>query len=770
MVFSKFAELFSSAPTRSLGPKASALSYKSTGLPPIPGALHGYSFSSPEKKSNLRHSSSLQDLSTYHRLDLEEANLGPGDERISSHALPPYFLQKENGVASFSKEKVSPGIPSRQKKWVRVICVLLCLLMIVFLSFALQYLYSNWSRGPSRFYVVLDCGSTGTRVYVYQASINHKKYGNLPILLKSLPESFQRKSGSQSGRAYNRMETEPGFDKLVHNMSGLNEAIQPLIQWAEKQIPRKSHKTTSLFLYATAGVRRLPSSDSEWLLNNAWSILKRSRFLCKKEWVKIISGVEEAYYGWIALNYHTESLGSSPEKETYGALDLGGSSLQVTFEGEQGDHDETSLKLSLGPVEHHLTAYSLAGYGLNDAFDKSVAHLLKRLPQVTNADLVSGKVEINHPCLQSGYKEQFMCSHCSSIHLQDGSSPTGGKEMAIGKKTLVPVQLIGVPNWAECSKLAKVAVNLSEWSDYTPAIDCELQPCALAENLPRPAGHFYAMSGFYVVYRFFNLTPDAALDDVLEKGREFCEKNWDVAKKSVVPQPFIEQYCFRAPYVVLLLREGLHITDSHVIIGSGSITWTLGVALFEAGKAFPYSGKFHSYDIFEVKINGFVLFAILFASLFMVLCAFSCVGKRGVPKFFRRPYLPLFRHNSVTSTSVLSIPAPFRFQRWSPPINTGDGRVKMPLSPTVAGSQQSPFDTGLGSGSGGIQFSESPFYSPSGGVSHSYSSGSLGQMQFDNSNLGFWTPNRSQMRLQSRRSQSREDLNSSIAEAHLVKV
>lgn len=98
---------------------------------------------------------------------------------------------------------------------------------------------------------------------------------------------------------------------------------------------------------------------------------------------------------------------------------------------------------------------------------------------------------------------------------------------------------------------------------------------------------------------------------------------------------------------------------------------------------------------------------------------------------------------------------------------SGDGRVKMPLSPTVAGSRQSQFDAGLG----GIQFSESSFYSPSSGVAHSYSSGSLGQMQFDNNSLGsLWTPNRSQMRLQSRRSQSREDLNSSIAEAHLVKL
>lgn len=66
---------------------------------------------------------------------------------------------------------------------------------------------------------------------------------------------------------------------------------------------------------------------------------------------------------------------------------------------------------------------------------------------------------------------------------------------------------------------------------------------------------------------------------------------------------------------------------------------------------------------------------------------------------------------------------------------------------------------------------ESSFYPSASSVSHSYSSNNLGQMQFDSSNIGtFWSPHRSQMRLQSRRSQSREDLNSSVAEAHMVKV
>ncbi|KAA8519029.1 hypothetical protein F0562_016197 [Nyssa sinensis] len=777
MVFSRFAEIVSTAVSHLSAPKPSTVPYVSSRLSPPGGSVHGFGFTSSRQKNYLRRSSSLQDFSAYHRLDPEEGDLNHEIDRSLTHAKQPQFLHGENVGSSFSKEKASPGFSFVRKKWVRVIMVLLCVLLFAFLLYSLQFFYSNWSQGTSKFYVVLDCGSTGTRVYVYQASVNYKKESSLPILLRSLPEGFHRKANSHSGRAYNRMETEPGFDKLVHNISGLRGAIKPLIQWAEKQIPKHAHKNTFLFLYATAGVRRLPSSDSGWLLNNAWSILKNSPFLCQREWIKIISGMEEAFYGWIALNYHTGVLGSMPKNATFGALDLGGSSLQVTFESQEHVHNETSLKLSIGPVNHHLSAYSLSGYGLNDAFDKSVVHLLKRFPGITNADLASGNIEIKHPCLQSGYREQYICSQCASIYQKVGSPLIGGKKLGQRGKPGIPIQLVGAPKWNECSALAKVAVNLSEWSDLSPGIDCELQPCALADNLPHPYGQFYVMSGFFVVYRFFNLTSDAVLDDVLEKGQEFCEKTWDIAKNSVTPQPYIEQYCFRAPYIVFLLREGLHIAESQIIVGSGSITWTLGVALLEAGKAFSTKVEPHSYEILQMKITPVILFAIMFVSLFFLICALSCVGN-WMPKFFRRPYLPLFRHSNSSTTSVLNISSPFRFQRWSPVSSgnvnfgvLGDGRVKMPLSPTIAGAQQRTFGAGHGFSSSGIQLTESSLYPSTSSVSHSYSSGSLGQMQFDNSSMGsFWAPHRSQMRLQSRRSQSREDLNTSLAEAHLVKV
>ncbi|TKY58428.1 apyrase 7 [Spatholobus suberectus] len=706
----------------------------------------------PGGNNNLRVSSSLQDLSSYRRLDPEHG------------ALPHDFRKPHN--SSFSKTKPLQVPNPARRKCLAPIALLLSLSLLLLLAYAL---YSRWTQNSAKYYVVLDCGSTGTRVYVYKAEVSHRDNTNLPIAVGSLNSGLRRKRGS--GRAYDRMETEPGLDKLVRNATGLRAALKPLLKWAQKQIPEGSHGSTSLLLYATAGVRRLPFDDSKWLLDSAWNVLKGSPFVCRRDWVKIISGTEEAYFGWIALNYDSGILGVKPRKATFGALDLGGSSLQVTFEGgRQQLNSETSLYVRIGPVNHRLTAYSLAGYGLNEAFDKSVAHVFKELGYSV-ADVVKGDVEVKHPCLQSGYKERFACSHCSAVE-RGGESPRVEGNV-LGKKggLRTVVTLVGAPNWQECSALAKVAVNLSEWSGGSPGLDCEVHPCALRENLPRPVGHFYVISGFFVVYRFFNLSAEATLEDVLEKGREFCEKRWDVARKSVAPQPFIEQYCFRAPYVASLLREGLHITDKHITVGSGSITWTLGVALLEAGKAYSVRFGLRGFDLLQMKINPLVLIPILILSFILLLCALSWVVN-WMPRFFRRQYLPFFRHNSGPGASALNIPSPFRFQRWSP-INSGDGRIKTPLSPTIAGSQDRPFSLGhgLGDNSGSIQLMESSFYPSASSVSHSYSSNNLGQMQFDSSNIGtFWSPHRSQMRLQSRRSQSREDLNSSLAETHMVKV
>ena len=58
---------------------------------------------------------------------------------------------------------------------------------------------------------------------------------------------------------------------------------------------------------------------------------KVSPFLYKEANVKVISGKEEAIYGWITVNFIQGVLTARRRVPTWGILDLGGASTQNTF-------------------------------------------------------------------------------------------------------------------------------------------------------------------------------------------------------------------------------------------------------------------------------------------------------------------------------------------------------------------------------------------------------------------------------------------------------
>lgn len=748
---------------------ASGSSVSSSALPPLASPFRS-AWAGYGKTGGLRLSSSLQDFSTYRKVGSEEVDLALSGAGIL-RTKPSSIREGTGGGTSFSKDKGLPSTPLRKQCWLKVaVGFLLLLLLLILIIAGFGWLKSYRSTEASHFSIVLDCGSTGTRVYVYEWVRNDGKHqGSLPMVLRPFPEGTDGKSRQQNGRAYHRMETEPGFDKLLHNESGLRSAMEPLLQWAEKQIPAHAHKNSPLFLLATAGLRRMPSSDSEWILDKAWSILEESPFMCRRNWVRIITGVEEAYYGWVALNYMMGRLQNMPILETFGALDLGGSSLQVTFESKYG------LNLTIGTMERHLNAYSLTGYGLNDAFEKSVVLLLRKNLKTDSGKFSGGQLHLNHPCIHAGYRQQYSCSQCSFL-LQNGSPLVGGRDIS-KEESRVGLELIGEPNWEECEALAKSTINASEWSHSGAGTDCKQHPCAISDQQQQPQGQFYAMSGFFVVFKFFNLSAAASFNDVLEKGREFCTKTWQDAERSVVPQPFVEQYCFRAPYIVSLLRDGLQLKEQQVVVGSGSITWTLGAALLEAGtfllKRPPVGGQanFHIFEKRHFDLDPTTLTAVLFMFFLIIIFALSCLRK-GILRLWRKPHLPLFGQHTSSGSPIIKIPSPFRFQGRNSigngisPSRSGDGRAKIPLSPSNSGCQQ-PFGLAQSLGGGSVQHADSLKHQSTVSVGLCFPS-NLGQIQTDTGPL--WTPHRGQMRLQSRRSQSREDLSLSVLESHVVKL
>eukprot|EP00250_Pteridium_aquilinum_P011602 c20184_g2_i1 orf=375-2612(-) len=646
---------------------------------------------------NAMHASvSLQDITLFGKVNVQEDACAINFSGTVDDTKPLVYHSPRD--AAVYTPKGAKGNTARSKFW----CKLIALVVAVIFFGSLSYFSYHWWRLHSdtpQYSVVLDCGSTSTRVQVYAWTYRDSLgVDQSPVIIQSTiqPALIGRKGGQKKQtRAYHRMETEPGLHKLMNNESGVKDAIEPLLNWAQKQIPRSHLKDTPLFLLATAGMRGLPSEDAEWLLDRAWAVLDRSPFKCKRSWVKVISGVEEAYYGWVALNYKFGRLGRTPRQSTFGALDLGGSSLQVTFETEEVHAKDFGMNLSVGLTEHHLYAFSHAGFGLNDAFDRSVGMLWSSWKE-SNSDGTATRIqELQHPCLHTGFQGQYKCSHCflqpPSAAVPDTIAKKGSANGVQSEFTLV-----GKPDWEACKALASDVVNTSSFSLSSQFVGCDEPPCALGRHQPIPHGQFYALSGFFVVYKFFGLQPDAGFAELLNQGKDFCEKPWKKALNSVVAQPLVEHYCFRAPYVVALLQDGLHLKEEQITVGSGDMTWTLGAALLEAG-AFTPARSTHaaressgfitssgSLLTHEVGILSVFLLAIMVLVLFTVTYFHNCVSFLG-----RKPHSPLFSQLNLGTPRMASVflsPLRFGFSRVENSFRNGDGRFKAPHSPAPSGT------------------------------------------------------------------------------------
>ncbi|MED6151354.1 hypothetical protein PIB30_081712 [Stylosanthes scabra] len=96
------------------------------------------------------------DLSSYPQFSPER---GEVDDDASGIILPPHLKQP------LHKVKPVQGVTnSSRKKWVSAIK--LAIFLTLFLSIVYMILvigYSYWSQGSGKYFVVIDCGSTGHR-------------------------------------------------------------------------------------------------------------------------------------------------------------------------------------------------------------------------------------------------------------------------------------------------------------------------------------------------------------------------------------------------------------------------------------------------------------------------------------------------------------------------------------------------------------------------------------------------------------------------------
>ncbi|XP_031105328.1 probable apyrase 7 isoform X1 [Ipomoea triloba] len=482
---------------------------------------------------------------------------------------------------------MEPKSPSKSKihvmGFIQSPITLKCGKVVILISFILVLIFGFFVFSPnvilyvrkraSYFTVVLDCGSTGTRVNVYEWMFNggSMNNGEFPILVNSYPGNLTRSDGCK----YHCVQTEPGLAMFVGNASGLRASLKPLIRGAEKWVPSGKRGVTPIFVLATAGMRRLPIEDASRIMEGVADIVKEHGFFYRKDFIRVLSGREEAYYGWVALNYKMGTLGNTSESHTLGLLDLGGSSLQVVTEIDEFRADEHVFRSKIGLVEHKLLAYSLQAFGFNEAIDRALAILSHtQAPQES-----TGKIfEVRHPCLSSGFVQNYTCRGCL------GQKPSSSEDSSSRMMTceLNSILVLGDPNWEQCKALAtEVATNLSNLERSKVAE----QNCVgllsygsdRMQNLTlnsHKVTRYHALSGFFVVYNMLNLSSRANLTKLWETGQRLCSRSW-------ADQTNANGLCFRILYMASLIQEALCLSNLEIIFGPGDVSWTLGAALIE---------------------------------------------------------------------------------------------------------------------------------------------------------------------------------------------
>ena len=379
---------------------------------------------------------------------------------------------------------------------------------------------------------VIDAGSSGSRIHVYR---------------------WPRIEPFSSIKKYSTHESSPGVTDPTDGLAVLSD----LIASAQNSLPRDIFlDTVPIFLGATAGMRILDPKSEEAIIEDIRSLLHASGFLFRNEWARTISGEEEGAYGWLVANYlkNGEHLPDVYSETTYGAIDLGGASAQMSF------IPSGAVLANLFPVRADKSEYSLYTHSyLYYGVDQANLHFHSYYLNQTYS-----------PCYPVGYTDHSGISGSSS--------------------------------WREC------LVHTAALFDFK--YDCyhgdgSRERCSFNGVYQPPIGNhkFIAMSTFVYVWNFLGLRTGSKTDDLkkmIKKAESVCSMSYNeqieyyddltVGVPSDSKTRNIHIQCFNAAYIYHLLHSGFGFPirrtpiEIHNSINGTQVDWALGMMLAERNK------------------------------------------------------------------------------------------------------------------------------------------------------------------------------------------
>jgi Golgi nucleoside diphosphatase len=449
---------------------------------------------------------------------------------------------------------------------------------------------------------MIDAGSSGCRAHVYR----YGKLGNLNGPLYILPQHQSKK-------------VKPGLSTFANNPDKAGSSLADLVAFVKTEVPEKDWEVTPIWLKATAGLRMLPSTQSDAILDSVRNFLinkQNSPFLFRTSWARIIPGNEEGGFGWIAYNYLQKLIGpkaaasshtskSTPSIPPYAVIEMGGASAQVSqlapsLQVANLIPPEYRFSFTIEQNEYHLYTHSYLGYGAEQAREQFNKYLVSQ-----NVSLESQNAD---PCQASGYVKtaRRALQQQTTPPLQQTS--TQPQQAVAGSET-------NNKNTNLLGKCVQQVTNLFSSTAPAPAtcdptkgpysFKCVYQPDFVAQsaNILTFENFYYLSSALGVqsvdaptntngtnpTKPSFPLRTTPAL--IKAAHDTFCALPWSVIQqeypKDNQSKDVNDKMCFLSGFAYDFLVTGLKIPPNKVItiqkeVSGSEIEWALGAAYKEA--------------------------------------------------------------------------------------------------------------------------------------------------------------------------------------------
>lgn len=351
--------------------------------------------------------------------------------------------------------------------------------------------------------------------------------------------------------------------------------LRQLLEPALAILPPSARPSTPVYVLATAGMRLLNPERSTAIVQSADAALERilGEEHGAEYTMRVISGEEEGFFGWLAVNYLMDGFVNRHKhahQHTWGFLDMGGASTQIAFEPKRGwgagiprEPDDGLIDFNLKMTDGTYRAYTVfvatwLGYGTNKARDRHVNHLIKAAEATEHSEQYTSSDTDDDDSLQipdhSAHK-LTISDPCLPLNLDITDPHTDH-------------YIHGTGSFTGCLRALEPLLEREAFcaqppclfgGQRVPPIDFQLDRFVGVSEYWFSSEHVFGLGGAWDLVRFERA------------AEEYCARDWDALAQEweqggvsgvsgkwgdQIDLPRLRMQCFKASWIVEVLHQG----------------------------------------------------------------------------------------------------------------------------------------------------------------------------------------------------------------------